>query len=500
MRRLVPIALLLALVLAVPRTASPEVPKDSPVKGVCAACHAPGRDGSQEVVDEIRTTPEGWRRIVARMERAYGVKLDDATRERAVRDLSEAYPLSQAEYAELRTDVARMGTDALPAGEYPDEFEKTCTACHTYEVFASQRRTPDGWQRVRDMHLGTWPNLFLTHREMRWDERSAQAVKYLAKRFPIAGKPARFPGSLAGDYALVGSKTGAGGYTGRLAVTLQPDGKVAWKETRRFDDGRTEEASGSGTATAGYLLELDDKRTLFRRPGDDGLEGKAEKAFPAGKPRLLHVFPAAVIGDVAEATLTLTLTAPGKATPRCDDPKVRIVKATPDGDRLQLHLQVPKGLKPGVRTFTMPGVPGAVQVAFAPAVQALRVVPEVSVARLGGGHTPAVPVQFECRGRHAGADGKLDTADDLDLGPVPVQWRMSDYASTNWDQDARWVGTLDGKGFFAPASAEPNPERKRLINTGSVWIAATHRPEGARHALRARVLLRVSPPDYREDL
>lgn len=478
---------MLVLVLSVPRTATPEVPQGSPVRTVCAACHAPGRDGSQEVIDEIRTTPEGWRRIVARMERAYGLELDEATRERAVRDLSEALPLSQVEYADLRGQLRDMGTAALPAGEYPPEFERTCTACHTYEVFASQRRTADGWQRLRDMHLGTWPNLFLTHREMRWDARSAEAAAFLAKRFPLGSRPSRVAGTLEGEYALTGP-----GYTGRLTVT-----KDGWTETRRFDDGRTTEASGRATATAGYLLELDDKRNLFRRPGSDGLEGKDLQAFPASRNRLLHVHPVALVG--AARTFTLTLTRPvAGAQVRCDDPSVKIGKVAAEGDRLTVEVTPPG--RPGLRTFTVAGVPGEAKVAFAPAVQALRIAPEESIARLGGGHTPPVPAQFECRGRHAGADGKLDTKDDLDLGPLPVTWRMTDYASTNWDQDAKWVGTLDDKGFFAPASAEPNPQRKRLINTGSVWVSATWRPEGARHALRARVLLRVSPPDYREDL
>lgn len=478
---------MLVLVLSAARTAAPEVPQDSPVRTVCAACHAPGRDGSQEVLDEIRTTPEGWRRIVARMERAYGVELDEATRERAIRDLAESFPLSQAEYANLRTEVRGMGTAALPAGEYPPEFERTCTACHAYEVFASQRRTEDGWQRLRDMHLGTWPNLFLTHREMRWDERSTDAVAFLAKRFPLDGRAAPAAQSLEGEYALAGP-----GYTGRLTVT-----KEGWTESRRFDDGHTTRAAGKATSTAGYLLELDDKRTLFRRPGSDGLEGKDLQAFPAGQDRLLHVHPVGLVGKAR--TFTLTLSRP-VADPRVrsHDPSVKVTKATPDGDRLTVEVAPPS--RPGLRTFSVQGIPGEAQVAFAPAVQALRIVPEESIARLGGGHTPPVPVQFECRGRHAGADGKLDTKDDLDLGPVAATWRMTDYASTNWDQDAKWVGTLDGQGFFAPASAEPNPQRKRLINTGSVWVSATHRPEGARHALRARVLLRVSPPDYREDL
>jgi quinohemoprotein amine dehydrogenase len=122
------------------------------------------------------------------------------------------------------------------------------------------------------------------------------------------------------------------------------------------------------------------------------------------------------------------------------------------------------------------------------------------IARLGGVAVPAVGVQFQALGRHAGKDGEAWTEDDLDLGPVAATWRMDDYAGTRMDDDPRFVGRLSESGLFTPATEEPDLERPRRSDTGDVWVVARYRPEGARHALRARVLLQVAVPDYRRDL
>ena len=97
-----------------------------------------------------------------------------------------------------------------------------------------------------------------------------------------------------------------------------------------------------------------------------------------------------------------------------------------------------------------------------------------------------------------GPDGKPETADDLDLGAVPVTWGLEEYGVTYKDDDIQYVGTLDQKGFFTPNLDGPNPQRNgNRNNIGDVWVVATYTPPtpGAR-ALKGRAHMIVTVPLY----
>ena len=58
--------------------------------------------------------------------------------------------------------------------------------------------------------------------------------------------------------------------------------------------------------------------------------------------------------------------------------------------------------------------------------------------------------------------------------PVDVDWEMKEFPTVTYDNDIKYVGTLDASGFFTPNVEGPNPERRFSRNNyGEVWIVAT---------------------------
>jgi quinohemoprotein amine dehydrogenase len=135
-------------------------------------------------------------------------------------------------------------------------------------------------------------------------------------------------------------------------------------------------------------------------------------------------------------------------------------------------------------------------------VDAIKVKPDWAMARVGGSTFPKMFAQFEAWAFHNGADGRPDTADDLNLGLVEAAWSMEEYAATYDDDDVKHVGTLDAaSGRFTPAVDGPNPVRKGSRNNiGDVWVVAKYAAEasGGKPAatIRARAHLLVTVPLY----
>jgi quinohemoprotein amine dehydrogenase len=111
--------------------------------------------------------------------------------------------------------------------------------------------------------------------------------------------------------------------------------------------------------------------------------------------------------------------------------------------------------------------------------------------------------QFEARAYHNGPDNRPETADDLDLGVVPAQWALEEYAVRYGDDDVRFVGSVDeATGRFTPNVDGPNAERRgNANNIGDVWVVARFSTAAAGAdvtgaALTARAHLLVTVPLY----
>lgn len=164
-------------------------------------------------------------------------------------------------------------------------------------------------------------------------------------------------------------------------------------------------------------------------------------------------------------------------------------------------VQVDNGLPIGIRDLTVRHSTAERAIAVYDKVAYVKVMPDASMARLGGTITAKQFAQFEAIAYAAGPDGKPQTADDIPLGPISARWSMEEFVSTPGDDDIKYVGKLNDSGLFTPSLEGPNPERQKQANNyptnnwGDVWVAATYTtPEGTE--MKARSYLVVTIPTY----
>jgi quinohemoprotein amine dehydrogenase len=166
------------------------------------------------------------------------------------------------------------------------------------------------------------------------------------------------------------------------------------------------------------------------------------------------------------------------ASPRPEDVGIgqgvkvaRVVSATPT--EIALELDVASSAPIGVRDVSVAGAVKPAALVVYDKIDAIRVLPQAGLARVGGAVFPKQLQQFEAVGIHNGPDGKPDTADDLVLGIVDVKWSVEEYTATFSDDDAQFVGAIDASGLFTPALDGPNPKRSgNRNNVGDVWVVA----------------------------
>jgi quinohemoprotein amine dehydrogenase len=154
----------------------------------------------------------------------------------------------------------------------------------------------------------------------------------------------------------------------------------------------------------------------------------------------------------------------------------RLVSHSPS--QLVAEVDVAADAVPGKRDVALRGV--ALQNAFAvyDRIDYIKVVPETSLARLGGDVHPKGFQQLDAIAYQRGADGKAHTADDVELGPIDVNWSVEEFYAVYGDDDKEFVGTLNSSGFFTPSLDGPNPQRKfKRNNYGEVWVVATAKNE-----------------------
>jgi quinohemoprotein amine dehydrogenase len=178
----------------------------------------------------------------------------------------------------------------------------------------------------------------------------------------------------------------------------------------------------------------------------------------------------------------------------------RVVNVTPDV--ATVTVDVTATAPTGMRDLFVSGSARPRALAVFDRVDSIKVKPDWAMARVGGVAFPKALAQFEAWGYNNGPDGRIDTADDIELGLVDVQWSMEEFAATYDDDDVKFVGTLDAKtGRFTPNIDGPNPARAgSRNNVGDVWVVARHNAEAAGEkpasTHRARAHLLVTVPLY----
>jgi quinohemoprotein amine dehydrogenase len=514
------------------------------VKSVCGACHKTDEKGLMSRISYRRTTPEGWQETIRRMVTLNKLEMQPAEAREIVRYLSDTLGLAPEEAKPGSFEVERRLIDYKYEGD--KDTGTTCSHCHSMGRVILQRRTEAEWNLVLAMHRGYYPLVDFQafrrsgppSREPGPDGRPPdnrhpmdKALAHLKSAFPFTtpewsswSATMRVP-RLDGAWAITGYEPGAGPVYGRATIKA---GAAAGEFTTEIAytyarSGRTVTRTGRTIIYTGFqwrgrsTVGQDDATSLREVMAVDRDWQAVSGRWFAGSydergldVRLVRIGRETVVSGLDRASIrkgasreTVRLygaNLPTTVAARDVDfgrgvTVTRVASATPEV--LSVEVDVTADAPVGVHDVFVAGVASRTAVAVYDKIDAVKVAPAWNMARVGGAVFPKMFAQFEAIAFSNGPDGKPDTEDDLNLGPVEASWTIEEYAATYDDDDRKFVGEVaNTTGLFTPALDGPNPNRSgNRNNVGDVWVVATHKPATG-EPLRGRAHLVVTVPLY----
>ena len=545
-------------------SASAQAPASDPVEGIpvsdplvvskCSGCHRKDDSGNLTRISWERTTPEGWQEVIKRMVRSNGLQLTPEEARAIVKSLSASHGLAPEE----AESVMYMAEHATPDEAYPTrDMRTTCASCHAFGRPASWRRSPDEWKLLLNMHIGYYPN---AEGAAAWRRRAGEdlfaegnpdtqskkpklvdeAIDYLSKNYALhtpewaAWRARMRPAKLAGTWLVTSHLTGHGNYYGEMVVTpgASDDEFNTQVKLQPVAGGPAIERKGRAVVYTGYAWRGRSMGTASgSMPGDvpaemhEALWFSPDASHATGRwfwgsydefgfdvemqpasdgPALLVVDRLSLkAGSEAQRVRLIGHNLPPQIVPADVDfgsgVRVRnIVSHT--SQEVVVEVDVARDAIPGKRDVALGRSTLASAIAVYDKIDYIKVLPENSLARLGGGSQRQKGYrQFEAIAYNRGADNKPNTSDDIELGPIDVTWSVEEFYERFDDDDREFVGSLSGTGLFTPALDGPNPQRKQSRdNYGNVWVVATAKNEkdAAGKPLAGKSYLVVSPPLY----
>ncbi len=368
------------------------------------------------------------------------------------------------------------------------------------------------------------------------------AVDYLAKAQPLitpqwtAWKAAMKTPNLEGKWMLIGYQQGKGRVFGTLTVTpgAAADEFVTKTEIEYASSGITASLGGKAVLYTGYSWRgrstgpsstqsadpgtnpTDWREALFVSRDGNTMEGRwfwggyQEFGIDA---HLVRIGTTPLLAGASSFSIKSPSTTelrlyganfPADAKPADFDfgngiSVKRIVKRT--SSIVTVEVQANANLPTGIRDISYARSTAERAITVYDKIAYIKILPDASMARLGGTIAAKQYAQFEAVAYAAGADGKPQTGDDIPVGPVTAHWSMEEFVSTPGDDDVKFVGKMNDAGLFTPNLEGPNPERKQQANNyptnnwGDVWVVASFdSPEG--NSMKARSYLVVTVPSY----
>ncbi len=551
---LVPLILFVLSAAASAQTPPPRPPSegfviDSPVvKARCGSCHRPDDKGRLSRISYRRATPENWERTIKRMVSLNHAQLTPEDARAILKYLSDRQGLAPEELRPIAFEPERRTVD------YEYKADETtanlCESCHSIARVLSERRTKEEWELLLAMHRGYYPLVdnqplagpqgFRRTRPVDAEpgpdgrppdtrQPMDRALEHLTKTLPLessawsAWSAAMQSPKLAGRWAVVGAQTGKGPIYGVVTVTADPSAPDTFTTDVRYTVARTGETvsrSAKALIYTGYqwrgrgndwrevlFVERDWKTmwgrwftgaydetgidvTLTRLANDPVVFGTSASAIRTGASgQTVRIFGANLPTSVKPEDVGL-----GRG--------VKVTRVTSaKSDEIAVDVDVDGAAPIGARDLSVAGTVKPAAVVVYDKVDAIKVLPQAGMARVGGAVFPKQLAQFEAVGMNNGPDGKPGTDDDLSLGLIDVKWSVEEFTATFGDDDAQFVGAIDQHGLFTPNVDGPNPKRTgNRNNVGDVWVVATYddtRPSTAsQQPMRARAHLLVTVPLY----
>lgn len=494
------------------------------VRRECGVCHQVDSQQRMSRISYVRKTPEGWEETIQRMARLHGFRAAPSDARKIEQYLSANHGLVASELAPIAYSLDGENVEE----KVPNEAVKNaCTTCHSYAKIAGQRRTREEWLDLKDFLLALFPTLVYQHRFEDWVGLCDQALPWLANQFPLdtpewrREKDQKAPGE--GRWLLTGHQLGKGDYVGTITFRAAADGELQTEVSRQFDGGGTSTTAGKGLwlgafawRGSGHSEDVNRQREVFHLSAD----GKTQRGrwFPFehpelgatevryridASPQISGVLPKVLRRGASGVELHIYGANLGPALERGDinlgDGIVvdRVSETSSDHVAVQVH--VAPDAKVGRRSIRAGAASKADSLAVYDKADYILVLPEKSMARLGGVIAVKRFIQFEAHAFSKGPDGIPGNSDDLDLGMVKAAWSVEDLSTSSSNQNAKYVGVVDQNGLFTPAQEGPDPERPRSTNNaGDIWVKASYTPEGSSAPLTAHAYVLVSVPDYRE--
>jgi quinohemoprotein amine dehydrogenase len=540
-----------------PAKPAPEegIPVASPlVISKCGGCHAKDQHGNMLRISWERATPEGWEEAIKRMVRLQGVRLTPDEARSILKYLATYHGLAPEEakpimyYAEHRI----QDETNIPS----DDVRGACANCHPMARPLSWRRSAEDWKLLTNLHIALYPQADEAfrlginaggfdderhHRDPGAPLPVDEALAFLAKTAPLqtpewAAWRARMRApKLAGRWLVTAYMPGHGRFYGEMEV--EPASGTDDQFTTRvkmtsIKDGSTISRTGRSLVYAGYAwrgrsqgtppasatpddLSSEMREVLWVSPDQSTAEGRwfwgqyQEFGFDvklqraSADPTLLGADRSSLkTGSQATRVRLIAESLPAQIVPADLDfgsgvTVRRIDSHTPT--EIVAEVDVAADAMPGKRDIAFRRSVLQSAIAVYDRVDYVKVVPESALARLGSEHHPKGYQQFEAVAYQRGADGKPHTADDVELGPIDVNWSVEEFYSVYGDDDKEFVGSLNPTGFFTPASDGPNPQRKFSRNNyGDVWVVATAKDEKDKDGrpLAGKSYLVVTVPAY----
>jgi quinohemoprotein amine dehydrogenase len=397
----------------------------------------------------------------------------------------EAKPVMH--YAERRVHDEATTVDAA--------LIDACARCHEAARALSWRRTPDGWKQFTDAHAARYqfqPNPDAT-------AQLARSAPFSTPDWARWSARAQAP-ALTGRWLVTAHVQGRGHFYGEMNVEPGDGGDelLTRVRLRSVDDGGIVARTGRSVVYAGNAWRGRSRGITAASAAPDDLSSEAREAMwvaadgsrvegrwfwgqydelafdvsmhrPSAGPALLLVDPPSLkagsranrlrlLGDHLPAQVAAADIAVGAGMT-----VQRIVSSAPG--EIVAEVEVAASAAPGKRSVSLGNSTLEGAVAIYDRVDYLEVAPESSLATFGSQEYSRGVQQFEAIGYHRGPDGRLHTADDLELGPVQAVWSMEVFYETDASLQER-VGSISSTGFFTPAAVNPG-------TNFDVWIIAT---------------------------
>lgn len=523
------------------------------VRARCGTCHRVDDKMRMSRISYRRATPENWERTIKRMVSLNHVALDVADARNILKYLADHNGLAPDEVRPITFEAEHRMVEYTYAAD--KDTADTCSSCHTMARVLSERRTKEEWELLVSMHRGYYPLVdnqpmnggqgFRRTRPMQTepgpngqppDNRHPmdKALAHLTATYPLqtagwsAWSAAMQPAKLAGRWAVSGYQIGKGPIFGQVVITADATAPDSFSTETRYTVARTGEtvsraskaivytgfqwrgrgaAPGSDTAWREVLFVERDSKEMSGRwfTGAYDEIGVDVKLVRLGSDPVVSGASVTALktGSSAQRVTIYGGNLPSGLKP--DDvgfgqgvKVTRIVSSR--ADEVAIEVDVAANAPIGLRDLSLAGAVQPAAVVVYDKIDSIKVVPQAGMARVGGAVFPKQLQQFEATGVNNGPDGKPDTPDDLNLGPVDVRWSLEEYTATFADDDVQYVGTLDEHGLFTPSLDGPNPKRDgNRNNIGDVWVVADLIQPSlgpAARPLRARAHLLVTVPIY----